>query len=309
MTQAEFDDEKQQAFKAALAKAAGQGVRADHVFIDTVEAMSTADRRLLAQGIRVTVSVKAPDKDAAAAIAASLSEAGINNELEKAGLPPATVLEVAATTSGDRDSGVGGGGGGGMGPEIVGGIVSGVVLMLIGAVICHFRRRIFPEGRSEQQQTQANSELGYVPYFPNGRRPTTFYHGTSEENALQIQEHGFRIRDGPGGLLGRGVYCTSTLDKAMEYAKGHYGGIVLELSVDLGNCKQLVKNDPMMTTWQKHYDSAWAPFSAVNPDDKGKEENCVKDPKRIKVVQAFARNTGALRQGGYAIIGGKLRRV
>ena len=198
-----------------------------------------------------------------------------------------------------------------MGPEIVGGIVSGVVLMLIGAVICHFRRRIFPEGRSEQQQTQANSELGYVPYFHSGHvgtQPKTFFHATTEENALRIQEYGFRIPDGPGGLLGRGVYCTSTLAKAMEYLKGPYGGVVLQLSVDLGKCKQLKPNDPMMKTWQNQYDSAWAPFSAANPNDFGKQENCVKDPKRIKVVQAIAGNTAALRQGGYAIIGGRLCR-
>ena len=41
------------------------------------------------------VSVNAPDKDAAAAIAASLTAAAINTEFEKASLPPATVLETA----------------------------------------------------------------------------------------------------------------------------------------------------------------------------------------------------------------------
>lgn len=140
-------------------------------------------------------------------------------------------------------------------------------------------------------------------------RPETFYHATTEENAIRIQEEGFVIPDGPGGLLGRGVYCTSTLKKAMDYLQGPYGGVVLELKIDLGKCKQLVENDPMMKTWQDDYDSAWAPFSAVNPDDKGKEENCVKDPKRIKVVAAIAGSTGELRQGGYEIIDGKLRKV
>jgi len=95
----------------------------------------------------------------------------------------------------------------------------------------------------------------------------------------------------------------------MEYLKGPYGGIVLQLKVDLGNCIQLVPNDPMMKTWQSQYDSAWAPFSAVNPGDMGKEENCVKDPKRIKVVQAIAGSTGQLRNGGFDIINGKLRKV
>ena len=144
---------------------------------------------------------------------------------------------------------------------------------------------------------------------PLSLRPDTFYHATSAENALRIQEHGFVIPDGPGGLLGRGVYCTSTLTKAMDYLKGPHGGVILELKIDLGNCKQLVEGDPMMNTWQNHYDSAWAPFSAVNPGDQGKEENCVKDPKSIKVVQAIAGSTGQLKQGGFVIEDGKLRKV
>ena len=140
-------------------------------------------------------------------------------------------------------------------------------------------------------------------------RPGKLYHATSIENALRIQEHGFKIPPGPGGLLGRGVYCTSTLPKAMEYLKGRYGGVVLQLSVDLGKCKQLKPNDPMMKTWQNQYDSAWAPFSANNPNAIGKEENCVKDPKRIKVLQAFEGDTSALRKAGYAIIHGKVCKV
>ena len=43
--------------------------------------------------------------------------------------------------------------------------------------------------------------------------------------------------------------------------------------------------------------------------DKGKQENCIKDPRRIKVVGGVAGNTGDLRQGGYDITGGKLRSV
>jgi len=129
MTMEEFH-EKQQAFKEALAKTAGQGVIADHIFIDTEEfmrkpanareqgdfdrintafdriTMAAAARRLLAyRGIDVTVSVKALDEDAAAAIAASLTEADINTELEKAGLPPATVLAAAAVGESEGDSG------------------------------------------------------------------------------------------------------------------------------------------------------------------------------------------------------------
>jgi len=141
-------------------------------------------------------------------------------------------------------------------------------------------------------------------------RPKDFYHATTEENALRIQEHGFKIPPGPGGLLGRGVYCTTTWAKAMDYLKGPCGGVVLVLRIeDLGKCKILEIGDPMMTTWQDAgYDSAWAPFSAVNPHDKGKQENCVKDPKRIKVIDVIAGDEDRLRRGGYNIIDGKLTR-
>jgi hypothetical protein len=50
-------------------------------------------------------------------------------------------------------------------------------------------------------------------------------------------------------------------------------------------------------------------YVCIYPNATGKEENCVKDPKRIRVVQAFAGNTGLLGRGGYAIMGGKLYKV
>jgi hypothetical protein len=152
-----------------------------------------------------------------------------------------------------------------------------------------------------------SQEEGFL--IPTRERPDRFFHATSEENALRIQEEGFKIPDGSGGLLGRGVYCTTTLKKAMEYLKGPCGGVILQLKIDLGKCKQLVPDDPMMTTWQNQYDSAWAPFSAINPNDEGKEENCVKDPKRITIIHVFAGDERKLRRGGYDIIHGKLRRT
>jgi hypothetical protein len=90
------------------------------------------------------------------------------------------------------------------------------------------------------------------------------YHATSLEAALRIQAEGFRVPKGPsqqkaGALLGPGVYASATLQKALQYCSGPEGGIVFELAVDLGRCKILEENDPMMTTWQQHgYDSAYA---------------------------------------------------
>ena len=67
------------------------------------------------------------------------------------------------------------------------------------------------------------------------------------------------------------------------------------------NCKTLGENDPMMTTWQQHgYDSAWAPTDAGGRG-AGLEENCIKDPKRIKIINAIAVHTTKLEQAGYKI--------
>ena len=134
-------------------------------------------------------------------------------------------------------------------------------------------------------------------------RPTTFYHGTSPEAALSIQTNGFdpeRSGSNAGALLGKGVYCTTTLEKAMHYAKRKAAqGIIFELRIDLGRCKTLQKDDPMMKSWQEHgYDSAWAPDGA---NTSGLEENCIKDSARIRIVRAIAGHTGKLLELGMTI--------
>ena len=138
------------------------------------------------------------------------------------------------------------------------------------------------------------------------------YHATSLEAALRIQAEGFRVPKGPsqqkaGALLGPGVYASATLQKAMKYCDGPEGGIVFQLAVDLGRCKTLEENDPMMITWHLHgYDSAWAPTGAGGRG-AGLEENCIKDPKRIKIMQAIAGDTKQLQKAGFKIDGGMIK--
>ena len=112
-----------------------------------------------------------------------------------------------------------------------------------------------------------------------------------------------------GALLGPGVYASATLQKAIQYCDGPEGGIVFQLAVDLGKCITLKENDPMMTTWQQHgYDSAWAPTGAGGRG-AGLEENCMKDPKRIKIINAIAVHTTKLEQAGYTIVCGEIVKV
>jgi len=136
-----------------------------------------------------------------------------------------------------------------------------------------------------------------------GQRPDTFYHGTSIEDALKIQAYGFDValsRSNAGALLGLGVYCTTTLKKAMDYVEGKEAdGIIFELQADLGRCKTLTAGDAMMKTWQKHgYDSAWAP---QGENHINLVENCIKDPDRIKIVWAIAGHMDELKAMGMLV--------
>jgi len=138
---------------------------------------------------------------------------------------------------------------------------------------------------------------------PTTIRPEIFYHGTSVNAALQIQARGFDITcsgSGAGNLLGKGIYCTTVLEKATEYAKTKLGcGVVMVLRCHLGRCKTLAANDPMMKSWQTHgYDSAWCPMGA---NQHMLSENCVKDPANITVLGVIAGDTAALLRMGMAV--------
>ena len=80
---------------------------------------------------------------------------------------------------------------------------------------------------------------------PQPQPTSEFYHGTSLEAIVAIQDSGFRVDlagTNAGAALGSGVYITTTLEKALNYAKGEAtnpnpaAGGVFQLQVDLGHC-------------------------------------------------------------------------
>ena len=92
-------------------------------------------------------------------------------------------------------------------------------------------------------------------------RPTKFYHGTSVDAAIAIQQNGFDLSfcgRNAGCLLGPGVYCSTMLRKAMTYAdmarcQYNCGGVVLELEIDLGKCIVLQGDDKVsQNSYQQH---------------------------------------------------------
>lgn len=113
------------------------------------------------------------------------------------------------------------------------------------------------------------------------------YHGTSAQAAALIRKHGFKISTGPGQMLGDGVYASRDKRKAQHYADKHRGsgGVVLVLRVRVGRVKRIDRQGhPLQKTWQQNgYDTAWVPPSC-NMVPSGLTENCIKDPRRIRIV-------------------------
>ncbi|XP_047446800.1 uncharacterized protein LOC125011626 [Mugil cephalus] len=122
---------------------------------------------------------------------------------------------------------------------------------------------------------------------PKDQGVYTMYHGTSIANANQIIANGFQ--QSTGGMLGKGVYVSRDKRKAQRYPlhSNQADRVVLELRVRVGRVKRIDKdNHPMQYTWNTHgYDTAWVPPNCgMKAVPSGLEEDCVFDPKRVKVV-------------------------
>lgn len=122
---------------------------------------------------------------------------------------------------------------------------------------------------------------------PKDRGVYTMYHGTSVANAKLIITNGFQ--QSPSGMLGKGVYVSRDQKKAERYPLRMNSSerVALELHVRVGRVKRIDKdNHPMQYTWSTQgFDTAWVPPNCgMNAVPSGLEEDCVFDPKRVKVV-------------------------
>lgn len=122
---------------------------------------------------------------------------------------------------------------------------------------------------------------------PQNQGVYTMYHGTSINSAKLIISNGFK--QSSNGMLGRGVYVSRDKKKASNYPRGNNtrDRVVLEVRVRVGRVKRIDKdNHPLQYTWNtKGYDTAWVPPNCgMVSVPSGREEDCVYDPKRIKVV-------------------------
>ncbi|KAK6468003.1 hypothetical protein HHUSO_G34349 [Huso huso] len=116
----------------------------------------------------------------------------------------------------------------------------------------------------------------------------TMYHGTTKERAESIKRCGFR--QSPDGMLGQGVYVSRDFNKASRYPlnRPDKERRVLKLRVNVGKVKKIdCQGHPMQKTWHNHgYDSAWVP-PGCGMVPSGLEEDCIWDPKRIKVKEVM----------------------
>ena len=144
----------------------------------------------------------------------------------------------------------------------------------------------------------------------------TLYHGTSCEAGLAIQNRGFRVDlsgTNAGTMLGNGVYLTASLEKELHYAKPNAfrcgdrpaGGCILMVQAQLGRCKELTSNDPMMRSWhESNFDSAHS-GDGVNG---AREEWCVRDASCVTVAQVILGQSTLARERGYSVQRGCLER-
>ena len=101
------------------------------------------------------------------------------------------------------------------------------------------------------------------------------FHGTSEDFARSIERSGFR--PSADGMLGRGVYLSRDFSKAAAF-----GPVVLRCRVRVGRCATIDRQGhPLQKSWQGSYDSADVPRGCGMTE---REETCVKDPSRVRVV-------------------------
>uniref|UniRef100_A0A8C5N074 PARP catalytic domain-containing protein n=1 Tax=Leptobrachium leishanense TaxID=445787 RepID=A0A8C5N074_9ANUR len=118
---------------------------------------------------------------------------------------------------------------------------------------------------------------------PDDGKIYSMYHGTTAAAAEQIIMKGFR--QSPDGMLGRGVYVSRDPNKAARYPlEDKRDQVILKLRVNVGKVKKIDRQyHPMQKTWHKHgFDTAWVPPNC-DMVRSGLEEDCVWDPKRIRV--------------------------
>ncbi|XP_061105437.1 uncharacterized protein LOC133133352 [Conger conger] len=130
--------------------------------------------------------------------------------------------------------------------------------------------------------------MGWSHSKPVNNSSYRMYHGTTKEAAESIKRNGFSPSE--DGMLGPGVYLSRDIQKASRYPLNTAEGDrrVLELKVNVGKVKKInYQGHPLQKTWHAAgYDTAWVPPNCGTVPS-GEEEDCVWNPRRIKVIRVI----------------------
>ena len=150
--------------------------------------------------------------------------------------------------------------------------------LLLNGIICPSPMRIIPCPNAVQEYRMAKGQVCGLPCHFRGtghheKCLTRAYSSPEPDDHLllfsNVQPLGHTICRRPQ------AECQSTLEARVRARARGVGR-----RTNRGSQSPTFRMCPLQGTWQTQYDSAWAPFSAANPGDEGKEENCVKDPKK-----------------------------
>ncbi|XP_075941274.1 uncharacterized protein LOC142943573 [Anarhichas minor] len=127
---------------------------------------------------------------------------------------------------------------------------------------------------------------------PLRNKKYVMYHGTTKATAQLILKNGFQQSE--DGMLGRGVYLSRDLQKASRYPIGHLESdkVVIKVQVNVGEVIAInYQGHPRQKTWHDPrygpvFDTAWVPPKCGMVPSK-LEEDCVWDPKRIKILRTI----------------------
>jgi tRNA A-37 threonylcarbamoyl transferase component Bud32 len=242
MSQSAFTKDKQVAFKASLAQAAG--VASEAVVINKIESISSR-RHLLAEAIRVETSIMAAGEAAAQELAGRLTADSINRELSKAGLPTATVLEAAtpalnseASSSSFFST-----------PVLVGVILGIVFLTGLVACFCRWKCKNHIITPSHDTQRPATLEMGTLATSVN-ESPVYDALGVSSASRLEKVQGSGKLREPLAQDAGPGqVQTNQARDKEAEAVVPHiqYSELAVESNaLAAGSFKSVYK-----ARWEK----------------------------------------------------------